>query len=205
MHENYSEEQLKVKELERQLAILSKKEKQAVVMQSVNAQMEEIANQQRIISDEQREEAEEQAEAAQKERTKAEEERRNALIAEQKALEASQVAKKQQAIAEKERTQAEHSKRVADTLSYISLSRTLANTAITQYKAGNHELADLLANVVCEFTNRYHGDIYHPSIYQALAMTSQNKTIWNRHKGSVTDIAFSDTKDGYIVSCSIYV
>ena len=204
MHENYSEEQLKVKELERQLAILSKKEKQAVVMQSVNAQMEEIANQQRIISDEQREEAEEQAEAAQKERTKAEEERRNALIAEQKALEASQVAKKQQAIAEKERTQAEHSKRVADTLSYISLSRTLANTAITQYKAGNHELADLLANVVCEFTNRYHGDIYHPSIYQALAMTSQNKTIWNRHKGSVTDIAFSDAKDGYIVSCSTY-
>ncbi len=204
MHENYSEEQQKVKELERQLAILSKKEKQAVVMQSVNAQMEEIANQQRIISDEQREEAEEQAEAAQKERTKAEEERRNALIAEQKALEASQVAKKQQAIAEKERAQAEHSKRIADTLSYISLSRTLANTAITQYNAGNHELADLLANVVCEYTNRYHGDIYHPSIYQALAMTSQNKTVWNRHKGSVTDIAFSDAKEGYIVTCSTY-
>lgn len=204
MHEKYEEEQVKVRELEEQLAILSKKEKQAAVMQSVNAQMEELANEQRIISDEQREQAEQQSRIANEMRLHAEQERQNALVAEKRALEASEVAKSQQVIAEKERSQAEYSKRVADTLSYISLSRTLANTAITQYQTGNHEIADLLANVVCEYTNRYQGNIYHPSIYQALAMTSQNKTVWNKHKGSVTDIAFADDKQSYIVTCSTY-
>jgi WD40 repeat protein len=54
------------------------------------------------------------------------------------------------------------------------------------------------------FTNRYHGDIYYPTVYQALAMTSQNKTVWNKHKGSITDIAFSDDKSAYMVTCSTY-
>lgn len=204
MHEKYAEEQNRVRELEEQLTHLSKKEKQTAVMQSVNAQMEELANEQRIISDEQREQAEKQSRIANEMRLHAEKERQNALVAEKRALEASQVAKSQQAIAERERSQAEYSKRVADTLSYISLSQSLANTAITQYQAGNHEIADLLANVVCEYTNRYHGDIYHPRVYQALALTSQNKTVWNKHKGSVTDIAFADEKQGFFVSCSTY-
>jgi uncharacterized protein HemX len=64
MHTRYEKEQVKVKELEQQLTILSKKEKESAVMQSVNAQMEELATQQRIISEEQRDEAEQQARIA---------------------------------------------------------------------------------------------------------------------------------------------
>lgn len=51
MHGQYAEEKAKVMELENRLATLSLQEKQSAVMQSVNAQMEEIANQRRIISD----------------------------------------------------------------------------------------------------------------------------------------------------------
>ena len=137
-------------------------------------------------------------------RHNAEIERQNALVAGQRALEASNVAQSQQKIAEQQRAEAELSKRVADTLTYISLGRTLGQTAITQYNAGNGELADLLAYTACLFTNRYRGDIYSPTVYQALAMTSQNKKVWNKHKGSITDIAFSDDKSGYMITCSTY-
>ena len=204
MHEKYTQEQAVVNDLKSQIAHLTKREKESAVMQSVNAQLEEIANQQRIVSDERREEAVEQTKIANEMRQHAEQERQNAQIAERRALEASEVAKKEQIIAEKERLQAEYSKRVADTLSYIALSRTLANTAVTQYQTGNHELADLLEYAVCLYTNRYHGDLSHPVIYQALALTSQNKTVWNKHKGSVTDIAFGDEKQGFFVTCSSY-
>ena len=194
----------KNQELQSELQRLAKEEERSAVMQRVNAQMEEIANEERRISDEQREAAERQTEVAEEMRRKAEEERQNALSAEQRALESSNVAQHQRQIAEHQRAEAELSKRVADTLTYISLARTLGQTAITQFNAGNHELADLLAHTACLFTNRYHGDIYARTVYQPLAMTSQNKRIWNKHKGSVTDIAFSDDKYGYMVTCSTY-
>lgn len=191
-------------ELQEQLELLTKQEKRSTVMQRVNAQMEEIANEERRISEEQRDAAERQTEVAEEMRRKAELERQNALVAEQRALEASDVAQSQRQIAEQQRSEAELSKRVADTLSYISLGRTLGQTAITQYNAGNNELADELAYTACLFTNRYHGDIYSPTVYQALAMTSQNKKVWNKHKGSITDIAFSDDLSGYMISVSTY-
>ena len=191
-------------ELQEQLELLTKQEKRSTVMQRVNAQMEEIANEERRISEEQRDAAERQTEVAEEMRNKAELERQNALIARQHALEASNVAQSQRQIAEQQRAEAEFSKSVADTLSYISLGRTLGQTAITQYNAGNNELADELAYTACLFTNRYRGDIYSPTVYQALAMTSQNKKVWNKHKGSITDIAFSDDLSGYMISCSTY-
>ena len=191
-------------ELQEQLDLLTKEEKRSAVMQRVNAQLEEIANEERRISEEQRDAAEQQTKVAEEMQRKAEAERQNALVAEHRALEASEVAQSQRKIAEQQRAEAELSKRVADTLTYISLSRTLGQTAITQYNAGNHELADLLAQTACLFTNRYHGDIYAPTIYQALAMTSQNKKVWNKHKGSITDLAFSDDKSGYMITCSTY-
>ena len=191
-------------ELQEQLELLTKQEKRSTVMQRVNAQMEEIANEERRISEEQRDAAERQTEVAEEMRRKAELERQNALVAEQRALEASDVAQSQRQIAEQQRSEAELSKRVADTLSYISLGRTLGQTAITQYNAGNNELADELAYTACLFTNRYRGDIYSPTVYQALAMTSQNKKVWNKHKGSITDIAFSDDLSGYMISVSTY-
>ena len=195
---------LQNQELQEQLKRLTTEEKRSAVMQRVNAQLEEIANEQRRISDEQRLAAEHQTEVAEEMRRKAEIERQNALVAEQRALEASDVAQSQRKIAEQQRAEAEQSKRVADTLTYLSLARTLGQSAITQFNAGNQELADLLAHTACLFTNRYHGDIYAPTVYQALAMTSQNKHVWNKHKGSITDIAFSDDKSGYMVTCSTY-
>ena len=47
----YDEEQQRSSELEAELASLTAKEKRTAVMQSINAQMEEIANQQWAISD----------------------------------------------------------------------------------------------------------------------------------------------------------
>ena len=183
----------KNQELQEKLDKLTKEEKRSVVMQSVNAQMEEIANEERRISDEQREEAIAQTKVAEEMRRKAEIERQNALVAEQRAVEASEVARSQQKIAEEQRSQAEQSKRIADTLTYISLARTLGQTAITQYKADHHDIADLLAHTACLFT-----------VYQALAMTSQSKNVWHKHKGIITDVAFSDEKSGYMITCSTY-
>lgn len=198
-------------ELERQVAELTQMEKQASVMQHINAQMEEIANEERRISDEQREAAEEQTKVAEQERQNAERERReadlerqNALAAERRAVEASQVAKSQQSIAEQQRAEAEYSKRVTDTLSYQTLARNIGSAAITQHRVGDNELADLLAYTAVMFTNRYKGDIYSPTVYQALAMTSQNKSVWNKHKGSVTDVAFFKNDGNDLVSCSTY-
>ena len=202
---------LQNEELQDRLDRLTKQEQQSVVMQRVNAQMEEIANEERRISDEQREEAVEQRRQAEQERQNAEEQRRqaeqerqNALVAERRAVEASLVAQREQQQAEHQRAEAEYSKRVTDTLSYVTLARTLGNTAIMQYRAGNHELAEMIAYTAVTYTNRYYGDLYSPSIYQALAMASQNKNVWLKHKGSITDIAFSDDKSGFMITCSSY-
>ncbi len=198
-------------ELQQQVAELTQKEKQSTVMQHVNAQMEEIANEERRISDEQRLAAEQQTKIALQERQNAERqrheaeiERQNALAAEQRAVEASQTARSQQVIAEQQRAQAEAAKRVTDTLSYLTLARSLSGAAITQHRIRNYELADLLSYTAVLFTDRYHGDIYATTVYQALAMTSQNKRVWNKHKGSVTDVAFVDNVGDDFLSCSTY-
>ena len=86
--QKYAEQAEKTRQLEEQLAILTKQEKQSVVMQRINAQMEEIANQERRISDEQRIKAEKQTAVAEQMRRNAEEERQNALEAEHRAVEA---------------------------------------------------------------------------------------------------------------------
>ena len=202
---------LQNEELQDQLKMLAKQEQESEVMQHVNAQMEEIANEERRISDEQREEAIEQRRQAERERQNAEEQRReaeqerqNALVAEKRAVEASQVAQREKQHAEQQRAEAEYSKRVTDTLSYVTLGRTLGNTAIMQYRTNNHEQADMIAYTAVMFTNRYHGEIYALPVYEALAITSQNKSVWLKHKGSVTDIAFSDDASGFMMTCSTY-
>ena len=202
---------LQNEELQDQLKKLTRKEQQSEVMQHVNAQMEEIANEERRISDEQREEAIEQRRQAERERQNAEEQRReaeqerqNALVAEHRAVEASQVAQREKLHAEQQRAEAEYSKRVTDTLSYVTLVRTLGNTAVMLYRANNHELADMIAYTAVMFTNRYHGDIYALPVYQSLAITSQNKSVWLKHKGSIRDITFSDDAHGFMMTCSTY-
>lgn len=202
--QQYQHKTSEIDDLKERIAYLTQQEKKSAIMQSVNAQMEQIANQERIISEEQREEAVQQSKLANEARRHAEEERQNALDAEHRALEASKVAQKERIIAEQQRVQAEHSKRIADTLSYVALGRSLGSLSINQRKSGNKELSDLLAYASYLFTERYFGDVYNPIVYTALLQASQSKRVWSKHRGAVSDIEFMPHNDFHFVSSSTY-
>lgn len=202
--QKYAEQAEKTRQLEEQLAILTKQEKQSVVMQRINAQMEEIANQERRISDEQREKAERQTSIAEKMRQDAETERQNALEAERRAIAASEVAKNQRTIADQQRIEAEYQKRVADTLGYLTLARQLGDVAVKQMKSGNRELAPLLAYAAQTYNVRYHGNDYESDVYRSLVMCSDSRHSWARHKGIVYDLAFYNDGSKHFVTCSGY-
>lgn len=192
----YLREQNRNEELTAQLESLKKEESRSAVMQSINAQMEEIADQERKVSDMEREKAIEQSKVAEAERKNAESQRRvaeeqrlNALLAERKAVEASDLALRQRSIAEQQRAEAETAKRVTDTLSYNALARSLGSLAVTQQTAGDGQLASLLACAAYNFTTRYKGDVYTPAVYQALSMASASIKKWNVCRGAVTKMA----------------
>ena len=204
-------EHQKVEDLQQQLAILKQHEMRSVIDRSVSAQMEDIANEQRKISDEKREEALQQTRIANEMRLRSEVERQNALIAERnavasekKALEASEVAEAQRQMAEHQRIQAEFSKRMADTLSYIALGRSLGSISTIQYQAGNDEVADLLSYASYLYTQRYKGDIYYPAVLQSLMRSSQSINVWAEHAGVVTNVEFMPNEDNKVVSVSNY-
>ena len=201
----------RVAELESQIEVLLKNEKQSAVDRSISAQMEEIANQQKEISDEKREEALQQTRVANElrrrsdiERQNALEAERNALASEKKALEASAIAESERQIAEHQRVQAELAKRTTDTLSYISLGRSLGSLSVNQYRVGNHDLAALLCYASYLYTDRYHGDLFYPSIFQALSLSSQSTNEWRRHSGALMDMDFFATKNNQLVTVSNY-
>lgn len=201
----------RVAELESQIEVLLKKEKQSAVDRSISAQMEEIANQQKEISDEKREEALQQTRVANElrrrsdiERQNALEAERNALASEKKALEASAIAENERQIAEHQRVQAELAKRTTDTLSYISLGRSLGSLSVNQYRVGNHDLAALLCYASYLYTNRYHGDLFYPTVFLALSLSSQSTNEWRRHSGALMDMDFSSTKKDQLVTVSNY-
>lgn len=203
--------QKRVSSLESQLEELQKKERRSAVLQSVSSQMEEIAFQQKKISDEQREEALQQTRVATEMRERSEIERQNAIIAQQqamaserKALDAYELAQNQREIAEQQRVQAVKSKRLADTLSYIALGRTLGALSLSQYKAGNTDMANLLSYAACVYTTRYYGDIYYPAIYQSLSECSQSKSEWTINEGVVRDIEFMPNKDNELLTVTTY-
>ena len=200
-----------VENLEKQLSALRKQEMRSAIDRSVSAQMEDIANEQRKISDEKREEALQQTRIANEMRLRSEVERQNALIAERnavasekKALEASEVAEAQRQMAEHQRIQAEFSKRMADTLSYIALGRSLGSISTIQYQAGNDEVADLLSYASYLYTQRYKGDVYYPAVLQSLMRSSQSINVWAEHAGVVTNMEFMPNEDNKVVSVSNY-
>ena len=168
-----------IDELKAQLEVLQRRDKQSAVLQSVSKQMEEIAYEQKKISDEQREEAEEQTKVANEMRQRSEEERHNAIIAQQKALESERMA-------------------------LNALGRSLGALALTQFRAGNQEIGDLLSYASYLYTERYHGDVYYPAIYQALSQSSQSKDEWNRHSDAVYNLEFMPKSDNKLVSISSY-
>ena len=211
----YYYEKEKAESLEQQLAELSQKEKRAVIDQSINKQMEEIAYEQKRISDERTEEAKKQAEIA-------ELEKQNAITAQNQAKASEEVARKerdnaeiqskeakrQAEIADAQRKTAETNKRVADTLSYIALGRSLGSMAYNQHlSGGNKELAKRLAYASYWFTKTYgnRNDLYHLSVIQGLMENSESKNSWSRlHKGGVTGIYFAPGSKNEVVTVSSY-
>ena len=188
----YHFEKEKTESLEQQLAELSQKEKESVIVQHISTQMEEIAREQQILSDERRKEAEQQTIVANEMRMQAEQEQHRAQQAEQaarlserKAVEASDIAEAQRQLAVQRQEEAEYNRSVADTLSYLAMARSLGTLAVTQQNTGNQDLAALLTYAAYTFTKRYQGDIYQPAIYEALAQISSNSRQWTIGRGAI--------------------
>jgi gas vesicle protein len=193
-----------IDELKAKLSELQRRDKQSAVLYSVSKQMEEIAYEQKKISDEQREEAEEQTQVANEMRQRSEEERQNAIIAQNNALASERKALDAYDMAEQQRLEAEANRRTAEALSYLALGRSLGALAITQFRAGNQEIGDLLSYASYVYTDRYHGDLYYPEIYQALSQSSQSMVDWSRHSDAVYNLEFMSQSDNQLVSVSSY-
>ena len=207
----WQSERQKVKDLQEQLAVMKKQELRSTIDRSVSAQMEQIANDQREISDEKREEALQQTRVANEMRLRSEMERlnaveaeRNAVASEKKALEASAIAESQRQMAEHQRIQAEFSKRVADTLSYVALGRSLGSISTIQYQAGNKEIANLLSYASYLFSSRYHGDIYNPAVFQSLMLSSESMVSWSENTGAIMNLDFFPKEVNRLVTVSNY-
>jgi len=194
---------------------MAEENKKSDVVKRISQQMEDIAYQQKAISDKERENAELQTEIAQQQRIeaqqqsaiatqmrdRAEAEQRNAQKAAIQAKESEKKAQEQRAIAVEQRSQAEFAKRTTDTLSYISLARSMASQATTCHNAGNKkEEAALLAYGAWYFTDRYGGDPYYPAVFNALSLVSGDKKEYDFHEGGITRLLYVNS----LVSFSNY-
>ncbi|MBP5426019.1 MAG: hypothetical protein J6Y33_08125 [Prevotella sp.] len=205
------DEHRRVADLESQVAELKLQEKRSSVVRSVSKQMEEIAYQQKEISDEQREEAIQQKRTAEEMRHRSEVERQNALIAQEKAVvseqqaqEARLVAESERQMADHQRVQAEFSKRVADTLSYVTLGRSLGSLSLVQSRLGNTDLAALLAYASYLYVDRYKADVYYPAVFQSLMTASQSKRTWFTHRGALMGVDYASGNNNSLVTVSSY-
>lgn len=174
---NEYEQQLQ--EANAKIARLQEAEHNALVTKRISEQMEDIAFEQKTLSDRQRARAEEQSRIADIERGKAEMERGLALKAERAAIISAQQADSMRIVAETESEravmhmkQAQLAQAHADTLFYISLSRSLAQNSIVQLGSGERELATLLSYSGWYFNNSYKGDPYKQDLFTALLGTA---------------------------------
>lgn len=200
-----------LKELKSQLNDLQIQEKRSAILRSVSSQMQDIALEQREISDKQREEALHQTQVANEMRQQSEQERQKAVSAQQaavaserRALDAYKQADWQRELAHQQRQQAEHSKRVADTLSFVNLGRSLGSLAISQTLTGNQEMAAMLGYASYLFTERYGGDVYYPAVFQALTLCSQSRKEWKKHAGAVGSLVLMPGETGQMVTAGHY-
>lgn len=187
------------------------KESKAYIVERISKQMEEIAYQQKEISDQQREEAVHQMGIAEKMRVRAEEGENLAKKEQHKAQQyalhledARNVAEGERARAVKQQRLAEAARNQADTLSRISLARSLASSSLIQYQSGNHEVSGLLAYGAWRLMKNYKGNVYHPIIYDALSKNSESSLSKKIHKGGVSRIVRSKLDDKRYVSVSKY-
>lgn len=163
-------------------------EGKSYVVERISKQMEDIAYQQKDISEKQREEAVFQMGVAKEMRLRAEEEQQRAEEAAHHAAEARNMAEKQRELAVQQQRQAEHARNVADTLSHVALGRALALLSNVQYRAGNKDVAALLAYAAWQYTSEYKGNIYQPVIFNALGQTSESFITRNLHQGGTIKI-----------------
>ncbi len=169
-----------IESLESRINEMEAAERSALITKRISEQMEDIAYEQKALSDKQRERAEEQSRRADIERGKAELERGLAVKAEQQARASAKQAENMRKIAEQQSelavqhmVEAQDARAQADTLFYQSLARSLAQTSINQYKAGEKDLAALLAYSAWYYTDTYNGNIYHQDIYTSLLENAQ--------------------------------
>ena len=190
--------------LHTQLTAYQEKEGKSYVVERISKQMEDIAYQQKDISEKQREEAVFQMGVAKEMRLRAEEEQQRAEEAAHHAAEARNMAEKQRELAVQQQRQAEHARNVADTLSHVALGRALAMLSNVQYRAGNKEVAALLAYAAWQYTSEYKGNIYQPAIFSALGQTSESFITRNLHQGGITQIVPRSKNGHSYVSASNY-
>ena len=189
----------RVDALRDQLDEYKEKEGKSYVVERISKQMEDIAYQQKDISEKQREEAVFQMGVAEQMRMRAEEEQRKAEEFSRNAVEARNMAESQRELAVQQQLRAEYARNVADTLSNVALGRALALLSNVQYRAGNKDVAALLAYASWKYTSEYKGNVYQPVIFNALGQTSESFVSRNLHKGGVTKIVqSSDGKNSYV-------
>ena len=214
---SYLKERKDNAELRTTIDNLAEDERKSEVVKRISKQMEDIAYQQKDISDKEREKAEQQTLEAQQQRIKAEQqtqvanemrsqaelERRNAVAAEgqarasaDQAKESARQANEQRNIADQQRRTAEYAKRTTDTLSYVALARSLGSLSSQRYTAGQKDLAALLAYGSWYYSDRYGSDPYYPAIFNALALSSNNKKTWDFNKGGITKLL--KTSSGFV-------
>lgn len=196
--------------LESQIGELREREKQSDIDRHVSKQMEEIAYGQQMLSEERSNEAIRQSEIAQEMTRRSETERQKAIVAQgiaetsaQEAKNAYQIAEHQRVVADDQRRQAEHAKMVTDTLNYISLGRTLGSQAYSIYQAGDKELGNMLAYASYLFTSDYGGDLFNPSVFQALTQSAGGRRTFGVHNGSVSCTRISP-RDNHLLTTSTY-
>lgn len=185
----------RIAELQEQISDLQKKELQAKVTQRVSEQMEDIAFQQKNISDKQREEAVKQSHIADMERGKAEIERGLAQQAQAKAVQAAEqadqmriVAENQSELATHNMMEAEKARAKADTLFYLSMGNSLAQSALAKGSVAS-DISRLLSYASWHYTKQYGGYENSDNVYKALLYSSNSSEKLNTDlKGNVRSV-----------------
>ena len=197
--------------LEAERNTYSVKESKSYIVERISNQMEEIAYQQKEISDQQREEAVHQMGIAEQMRVRAEEGENLAKQEQHKAQQyallledARNVAEGERAKAVKQQKLAEAARNEADTLSRISLARSLASSSLIQYQSGNYDISSLLACEAWNLMKKYKGDVFHPILYDALSKNSKSSLTRKIHKGGVVCMAPVDHASETFFSISKY-
>ena len=181
--------------LEKKLKEAQEISKEAIVTRRVSAQLEEIAYQQKDISDQQRQEALRQKQIADEMRIHAENEQEKALDAQQAAIEAYSEMEAQKRLADQHREEAVAAHMKADTLALarLALVRSLSSEALSQYDAGNGELAALLCYSAWKFTVENRGDLYQPTFFDALLAISDQFNYKDLHSGPIRSMCLVDS------------